>query len=196
MARMPNPTSTRDRIVRAASRLFAERGYGATSLSDVAESCGVLKGNLAYYFRTKPDLLGAVMQDRQDRLWEALVHGVEPGAPPRVMIGRLLEHVRTTADDLARFGCPFGSLSTELGKSAAAVPDGGRSLVALQDFLHAQLARVMPAVEAQHAAEYLLAILQGAAVVSHAHRDPQITQRLVDTVEEWLDRLFERGGDG
>jgi TetR/AcrR family transcriptional repressor of nem operon len=191
MARMPNPTSTRDRIVRAASRLFAERGYGATSLSDVAESCGVLKGNLAYYFKTKPDLLDAVMQDRQDRLWEALVHGAEPDAPPRAMIGRLLEHVRTTADDLARFGCPFGSLSTELGKSAAAVPDGGRSLVALQDFLKAQLAKVMPAVEA-----HLLALLQGAAVVSHAHRDPQVTQRLVDAAEEWLDRLFEQSGEG
>lgn len=196
MARMPDPTSTRDRIVLAASRLFAERGYGATSLSDIAESCGVLKGNLAYYFRTKPDLLGAVIQERQDRLWEALAQGAEPGAPPRVMIGRLLEHVRTTADDLARFGCPFGSLSTELGKSAAAVPDGGRSLVALQDFLHAQLASVMPAVEAQRAAEYLLAILQGAAVVSHAHRDPQITLRLVDAAEAWLDRLFEQSGDG
>lgn len=194
MPRMPNPT--RDRIVCAASRLFEERGYGASSLSDVAESSGVLKGNLAYYFKTKPDLLEAVMQDRQDRLWDALGRGVEPDAPPREVIGRLLEHVRATADDLARFGCPFGSLSTELGKTAAAVPDGGSALVALKDFIHTQLARVMPATDAQHAAEYLLALLQGAAVVSHAHRDPHVARRLVDSAEVWLDRLLEQNDEG
>ena len=44
-------------ILAAALRLFADRGYTATSLEDVARAAGVTKGTIYYYFRSKEALL-------------------------------------------------------------------------------------------------------------------------------------------
>ncbi|MEU9178375.1 TetR family transcriptional regulator [Streptomyces sp. NPDC048550] len=51
-----------DRIVAAARRAFATRGYAATSLRSVAQEADVDPGLVTYYFRTKTTLLEAVMQ--------------------------------------------------------------------------------------------------------------------------------------
>lgn len=49
-------------IVAAAARIFHEKGYGATSIQDVAEAVGILKGSLYYYIDSKEDLLFAVVE--------------------------------------------------------------------------------------------------------------------------------------
>ncbi|GAA1226186.1 TetR family transcriptional regulator [Kitasatospora nipponensis] len=51
-----------ERILAAARRSIARRGYTATSLRSVAQDAGVDPGLVHYYFRTKPGLLEAVMQ--------------------------------------------------------------------------------------------------------------------------------------
>lgn len=48
---------TRARAREAALRLFAERGYGATTLQDIADATHVTKAALYYYFRTRDDIL-------------------------------------------------------------------------------------------------------------------------------------------
>ncbi len=50
-------------IVDAAARLFSEQGYAATSIQDIADSVGLLKGSLYHYIHTKEDLLEAVIQE-------------------------------------------------------------------------------------------------------------------------------------
>ena len=56
--------SDREReIIDAAAHLFHEKGYAATSIQDVAEAVGILKGSLYYYINSKEDLLFAILQD-------------------------------------------------------------------------------------------------------------------------------------
>lgn len=52
----------RDRVLDEATRLFAARGYGGTSLQAIADAVGVRKQSLLYYFSTKEELRGAVLQ--------------------------------------------------------------------------------------------------------------------------------------
>lgn len=58
------PASARDRYVTEAARLFATRGYAATSVADIQRASGVAAGSGALYkhFRSKRDLLGAVIE--------------------------------------------------------------------------------------------------------------------------------------
>ena len=49
-------TSTPDRILEAARKLFNSKGYATTSLSEIAASVGVSQGNLTYHFPSKSDL--------------------------------------------------------------------------------------------------------------------------------------------
>lgn len=54
---MADRSTTRERILEAARRLFNENGYAATSLADIAASVGIAKGNLTYHFPTKHELV-------------------------------------------------------------------------------------------------------------------------------------------
>ena len=49
-------------IVAAALASFAERGYAATKLEDVAAAAGISKGTIYLYFPTKEDLFRAVVR--------------------------------------------------------------------------------------------------------------------------------------
>ena len=50
----------RAEIVRAASRLFAEKGYAATPIRDIARAVDMQSGSPFYHFKTKHDMLKAV----------------------------------------------------------------------------------------------------------------------------------------
>jgi AcrR family transcriptional regulator len=56
----------RQEVLQAAIRLFSEQGYEATSLLEVAEAVGLLKGSLYYYARSKEDLLFAIISEFHD----------------------------------------------------------------------------------------------------------------------------------
>jgi TetR/AcrR family transcriptional regulator len=55
------PNDVRSRILNAATRLFAERGFGSTAIQAVADRVGVTKPTLIYHFGSKDDLRKAVL---------------------------------------------------------------------------------------------------------------------------------------
>lgn len=57
------PGGARDDIVRAASQLFAERGVQAVTMAEIAERAGLQQPSLYYYFRSKVDVLGHILDD-------------------------------------------------------------------------------------------------------------------------------------
>lgn len=65
----------REKIVDAATRLFAADGYHRTSMLSVAEAAGITEGGLAHYFPSKSHLLQAVAAQRlveSAAWWESL----------------------------------------------------------------------------------------------------------------------------
>ena len=58
------PRSERwEQILGAAARCFYQKGYDATSLQDIADEVGILKGSIYYYIETKADLRSALLLD-------------------------------------------------------------------------------------------------------------------------------------
>ncbi len=64
-------------ITEAAFTVFAEKGYAATTVAEVAERAGVSKGLTYLYFRTKEELFKAVIRSVVIRRVDALVDAVE-----------------------------------------------------------------------------------------------------------------------
>ncbi|WP_367131592.1 MULTISPECIES: TetR/AcrR family transcriptional regulator [Streptomyces] len=68
----PDGDSVPQRLLAAATRLFADRGYDRTSVQEIVEAAGVTKGALYHYFGSKDDLLhevyGRVLRLQQERL--------------------------------------------------------------------------------------------------------------------------------
>ena len=61
--RPPKAERTRAAILAAAERLFAERGFDATRLEDVASAVGIRRASIVYHFRDKAELYDAVLAD-------------------------------------------------------------------------------------------------------------------------------------
>jgi AcrR family transcriptional regulator len=85
----------RERILVTAERMFAERGYDATSTAKVAAEAGVPGGLVFYYFATKLDLLLAIVRERPTP--QAIETRELP--PPGASVRELLDHVVAVLDE-------------------------------------------------------------------------------------------------
>lgn len=77
MAREDNTAQNRDRILREAEALFAEKGFDATSVSSVAEAAGVNKALVYYYFENKDDLLASLFANMMAEMRERAGSGTD-----------------------------------------------------------------------------------------------------------------------
>jgi AcrR family transcriptional regulator len=95
----PEQTSTRDRIVETALRLFSERGTASVSVRDLAEAAGVTVPGLYYHFASKAELIQAVYQARG---MGRTIDELRPDELPRPgpIETRIAEHARWSFDRL------------------------------------------------------------------------------------------------
>lgn len=75
----------RQRVLRAALDLFAERGFHGTAVPLVAERAGVGAGTIYRFFESKEALVNEVFRDAKARLSRAIVDGLDFSAAPRVL---------------------------------------------------------------------------------------------------------------
>jgi AcrR family transcriptional regulator len=76
----------RERVLAAARALFAERGVGAVTMSEVAREAGVAKGTVFHRFGDRAGLALALVDEHERALQDAILRGpppLGPGAPPR-----------------------------------------------------------------------------------------------------------------
>ena len=81
---------TRTRILRIAAELFARRGYGGTSMRDIAERLGTSKQALAYWFPHKEDLLAALVEPTIGALDAVLDRAEAERTPPEPLLRAFL----------------------------------------------------------------------------------------------------------
>jgi AcrR family transcriptional regulator len=73
-------------IVREAERLFTERGFTQTRMTDIADAAGVAKGLLYWYFENKQALLGEIVLDMRARLQTAQVAAIGSATDPLAQV--------------------------------------------------------------------------------------------------------------
>ncbi|HET9341122.1 MAG TPA: TetR/AcrR family transcriptional regulator [Casimicrobiaceae bacterium] len=69
-------------VLDAAARFFAEKGYGVTSMRDIAGAAGMLPGSLYYHFASKEELLVAVYAEGVRRIKAAVTPALATGGDP------------------------------------------------------------------------------------------------------------------
>lgn len=90
-------SATREHILRAALKHFAENGYAATSVQQIVTDAKVSKPALYYYFRDKSDLFQALVHEAHDEryrlLCEAAAHGNNIREQLEFILERLFDYV-------------------------------------------------------------------------------------------------------
>lgn len=59
---MPIQKTTKEEIITKSIEIFRKQGYYKTSMSDLAAACGLQKGSFYYHFKSKEELMQAVLQ--------------------------------------------------------------------------------------------------------------------------------------
>ena len=100
------PLRTRDRIVEHADRLFYEGGYDHTSFATIAAEVGISRGNFHHHFKTKDDILVAVIERRRNSTAAMLSAWESAAATPSDRLRCFIDLVAENRQDIMRYGCP------------------------------------------------------------------------------------------
>ena len=183
---------TRQRIVEAANRLFYHQGYNQTSFSDVVQAADVPRGNIYYYFKTKDEILEAAINYRTERISQMLEHWNGSYRTPIERLQRFIDILTDSADAIMRYGCPMGTLNTELGKGQSELQQKAENLFKVfESWLSDQFAELGYAGRAHELALRLMSHGQGISVIAHVHNDPGFLRREKEHLSRWLDQLAE-----
>src|ERR687887_2935065 len=178
----------RDRLVESATALFHEQGVQRTTLAEVAERAEVPLGNVYYYFKTKDELLGAVLAGYLEQA-AALIESFEGSRTPQARLKALVRNWVDMRDAVVRHGCPMGTLCTELHKNEGDLDREAAEVMArIIDWAEAQF-RQLGRPDARDLALALFAGIQGAALLANTFRDPTILDRQARHLERWIDSL-------
>ena len=179
---------TRQSIVEEADRLFYEQGYEHTSFADIAAAVQISRGNFYYHFRTKDEILAAVIERRQAGTRAMLERWQAEGQSPAERIASFIDMMIMNRVKILQHGCPVGSLCAELAKlDHPALPDANGLFLLFREWLAGQFSALgCTATEADRQSLHLLARSQGIAALANAFRDETFLRRETAALHGWL----------
>ncbi len=190
---------TRDRILFAAMKLFAEKGYGSTSVSDILQAAGANAGSLYHFFPGKQDVLIAVLETYRGGIQPMLLDPAWQGIDdPIERVFALLDSYRfaLTSTD-CNYGCPIGSLALEIHEPdppvrelLAANFDGWVN--AIEKCFVAAGRRLPRSVDRRALAVFALTTMEGGVMLSRTQRDIEPFDASVKMLRDYVGRLQRR----
>lgn len=181
-------SAKRDRLVDAARDLFHEHGVHSTTLADVAERADVPVGNIYYYFKTKEDLVRAVV-DAYVGQAAAMLADLDRLRSPEARLKGLTRGWLDVADTVADHGCPVGSLCAELSKCDGALGGAGAEILGrILVWVESQF-RQIGRRDAKELSMALLSGIQGSALLANTFHDATVMSRQTRYLERWIDSL-------
>ena len=178
----------RDRLIAAAGEVMYANGVNGTSLADIAAAADVPLGNVYYYFRTKDDLVQAVVQDHLDMAAGLLAAIDAESADPAQRLKSLFGALAGDGGQIARYGCPLGSLCMELDKRAVGPGAAADLMRAPLTWLERQFT-ALGRPDARDLAMEVMARYQGAALLTSTLRDPAVMATATSRAAAWIDSL-------
>ncbi|MDP9810014.1 AcrR family transcriptional regulator [Rhizobium tibeticum] len=178
---------TRQQIVEAADRLFYERGYEGTSFADIAAVVGLSRGNFYYHFKTKDEILEAVIAHRLSKTRAMLDAWEAEAKTPADRIHSFIQILITNQANIMAYGCPVGTLCNELAKLDHIAKDRAAELFTLfRDWLSRQFSALGQKSDADRLAMHVLMRSQGVAALATAFRDEAFVRSEVEDMYQWL----------
>jgi AcrR family transcriptional regulator len=182
----PARPGKRERLGASAGELRHRRGAEGPTLAEIAHAADVPPGNVYYYFKTRDELVRAVIAARGDEV-RALLASLDARSTPRLRLKAMARSWTDMADLVVAFGCPIGSLASDLSRRDDGVGAEAAAVFALIIDWAAGQFRAMGRRDARELATTLLAGVQGAAVLANALQDPKLLMRETRRLERWID---------
>jgi TetR/AcrR family transcriptional repressor of nem operon len=196
---VPKPrasSDTRERILDAARHLFWEKGYGATSLSELLGRAGANSGSFYHFFESKDAVLRDVLTEYVTQLEP---HVVAPAwrasEDPVDRIFALLEgYRRRLVETECTYGCPIGRLALEIDPENTPA----HTLIA-KNFTAWRAAvegccRAAAIPNAEDVAALVLTVMEGGVMQARAYRSLEPFDASVRQLKAYVKSLAARPG--
>jgi AcrR family transcriptional regulator len=182
--------ATCDQIIEAADRLIYQKGFEYTSFADIADAVDISRGNVTFHFKTRDEILEAVIDLRLDRTRQMLVQWEADGESCGDRIKSFINILIMNRAKILLYGCPVGTLCTELAKlEHSALPHANKVFGLFRDWLSRQFSLLGRKTEADTLAMHLLAWSQGIATLANAFNDENFIRDEVRQLHDWLQSL-------
>jgi TetR/AcrR family transcriptional repressor of nem operon len=184
----PQPDK-RTRLIETAMKLAHRNGFRETSLADIAQAAHVPVGNVYYYFKTKEELGEAVVERRLAQFRE-FREELDRLSSPKERLLAFVESIHGNREQLARGGCPLGSLCSELQKEGGALAKKSAALFTEpMGWFEEQFRAAGYEEDARELSAHLFCAYQGTAAVAHAANDPDVVVMEVRRLKDWIGTL-------
>src|SRR5246127_3580762 len=187
-AASPAPPGKRERLIAAACDLFYRQGIAGTTLAHIAEAAEVPLGNMYYYFKTKDEIVAAVVEARTEEIRSATAALQRRHGSPKARLKALVGMLAASSETIADHGCPIGTLCTELANSGATQPLTGPLMQTLVDWTERQF-HAMGRRDAHDLALELVIAYQGSTVLTNALGQPDLMAHEARRLEKWITAL-------
>lgn len=182
--------TTRDYIIESADKLFYRRGYEHTSFADIADAVQISRGNFYHHFKSKDEILDAVIDLRIANTQKMLDKWEAEGKQPEDRIQSFIHILIMNGAKIKKYGCPVGTLCTELAKLNHPSQNEANKLFTLfREWLRKQFMLLGQKKDADDLAMHLLARSQGVATLASAFHDERFVEQEVKLMCDWLEDL-------
>jgi TetR/AcrR family transcriptional regulator, transcriptional repressor for nem operon len=180
---------SRSRLLQAAEKTTYLYGFGNTSIADIAKAAKVPLGNVYFYFKTKDEIGGAIVELRVSRFRKLLEELEQRGSPQERLCGFVDIKIKNR-ETLARSGCPVGTLCSELQKYGGGAAKKSRVLFAeALGWMEKQFKALGKGADSRGYAVHLLSATQGVSVLAHTFRDPTLIASEAQRLKQWIRAL-------
>jgi len=183
------PPGKRQRLIAAANQLLHQQGVEKTTLADIAQAADVPAGNVYYYFKTKDDIIAAVIEAHVQQAKTALASIDGRHRSPKARLKALVGEYVDQSEVIARYGCPYGSLCSELDKRPASPGFAVAELMRVPIEWAQEQFRALGRRDAHDLAVSLIAAYEGSALLANTFRDPNILISEARRLNRWIDEL-------
>jgi AcrR family transcriptional regulator len=184
-----NGSDNRARLLHAAQEVTYRNGFANTALADIAKRARIPLGNVYYYFKTKDEISRAIIDLRLSRFRKLLAE-FDTAASPKDRLCAFVQIKIKNRRELARHGCPVGTLCSELHKHDGAAAKHSTSLLAeALTWMETQFRALGKANESRGLAVHLLSATQGVSLLAHAFHDPRLIEIEAARLQHWIRSL-------
>ena len=179
----------RERLVAAAAELLHEHGIERTTLAGIALAADVPAGNVYYYFKTKDDVIAAVVDAHAQQVTTTLAVIDSHHRSPRGRLKAFVREFTAQSELVAQHGCPLGSLCSEIGKRVGQSDFATAELMSLLIEWAERQFRSLGRHDAHDLALDLIAAYEGTALLANTLRDPSVLSGAARRLNHWIDSL-------
>jgi len=179
----------RERLVTAAAQLLHQQGIERTTLADIAQAADVPAGNVYYYFKTKDEVIAAVVEAHAQQIKTTLAFIDSHHRSPRSRLKAFVREFTAQSEIVAQHGCPLGGLCTEIGKRVRQSSFAEAELMRLPIEWAEKQFRSLGRRDAHDLALDLLAAYEGSALLANTLRDPSLLSGAARRLNHWIDTL-------